>query len=156
MQDIGPLTSVHPDDRSKVAENLRKRESGEIDSLHYKFRGIKKGGEIVHCEVFGRRIPYQNKTAILGTLIDITERVKAEAQIQLLNSKLEEHIIELETINKELETFSYTVSHDLRNPLQIIMGYTHVLLKEHKSNLEADRYGCVGEPVFEISTARLE
>jgi PAS domain S-box-containing protein len=65
---------------------------------------------------------------------DITERKKAEEKIALLNEHLEQNIIKLETVNKELEAFSYSVSHDLRSPLRAIHGYTRVLSEEFISN----------------------
>ena len=72
------LDLVHPDDRSLVAGNIGKRLSGEVDALHYTFRGLRADGSTVWCEVFGRRIEYEGKPAILGTLLDVTEHRRAE------------------------------------------------------------------------------
>ena len=58
---------------------------------------------------------------------DITERKRAEEEISKLNNTLAAHAAELENVNRELETFNYTVAHDLRKPLAVINGYAQVL-----------------------------
>jgi len=80
---------VHPEDRALVTENLRRRLEGEEDVMRYQLRGLRKDRSIIHCEVLGRRAEYQGKPAVIGTLIDITDRVKAENRIQQQVSQLE-------------------------------------------------------------------
>jgi PAS domain S-box-containing protein len=73
----GPEHVVWVEDWPMVKENLRKRIAGEMESINYRFRGIRPTGEIIHMEVYGSRTDYQGRPAVIGTILDITDRVKA-------------------------------------------------------------------------------
>jgi len=76
---------VYPEDLPIVEGNVRRRLSGEAESVKYDFRGIKKTGEIIHAEVFGSTFFFNGKPASTATLLDITERKRMENEIRELS-----------------------------------------------------------------------
>jgi PAS domain S-box-containing protein len=89
-----------------------------------------------------RRDDQQRPAAILETNNDITERKRREREISTLNEELGKRTAELEAINKELEAFAYSISHDLRAPLRHMSGFTELLQKSSASvlNDKSQRY----------------
>jgi PAS domain S-box-containing protein len=89
-----------------------------------------------------RRDQRGQPTAILETSNDISERKRRETEIAALNQELGKRTAELESTNKELEAFAYSISHDLRAPLRHMSGYTQLLKKNTLSvlNEKSQRY----------------
>jgi PAS domain S-box-containing protein len=110
---------VAKDDSSLVAENIRKRLQGEVQSIYYTFRGQRKDGELIDVEVYGTKIEYNGKPAVIGTLLDITGRKKAE-KIHLEN-------LRLEAADKAKSDFLANMSHELRTPLNASIGFSELL-----------------------------
>jgi PAS domain S-box-containing protein len=79
-----------------------------------------------------------NLQGAVSTLTDFTERKQAEERIHQLNRDLEQRAVELELANKELESFSYSVSHDLQTPLSSVSNFSQLLLQEQGLQLPAE------------------
>jgi PAS domain S-box-containing protein len=69
---------------------------------------------------------------------DITQQKIAAEQIMQLNKDLKNNVLQLEATNKELESFSYSVSHDLRSPLRSLMGYSQILGEEYEERFDVE------------------
>jgi PAS domain S-box-containing protein len=89
-----------------------------------------------------RQDEFGRPAAILETNNDITERKRREEEIRALNEELGKRTTDLEAINKELEAFAYSISHDLRAPLRHMVGFTELLQKHAVSvlNEKSQRY----------------
>jgi PAS domain S-box-containing protein len=75
---------------------------------------------------------------LLGISEDITERKRAEEEIRTLNQELAQKVVQLDAANRELEAFSYSVSHDLRAPLRALDGFSQILLEDYADKVGAD------------------
>ena len=88
------------------------------------------------------KVPLRNAEGqtigIFGISRDITERKRTEQAIRQLNADLEKQVAQREAANKELEAFSYSVSHDLRAPLRAIDGYTRILVEDYGPILDSE------------------
>ena len=73
-------TIVYPGDRWLVDEQLGARLSGKVPSVHYVFRGVTKEGRVIWLECMGAALTIKGRPAIIGNLMDITERVQNEEQ----------------------------------------------------------------------------
>jgi light-regulated signal transduction histidine kinase (bacteriophytochrome) len=91
----------------------------------------RKDGSVFFADVTAYPITLSAKTYLVGSFRDITERKRAEEELIRRTALLEE-------ANRELESFSYSVSHDLRAPLRAIDGFARMLLKKHGHEFDED------------------
>jgi PAS domain S-box-containing protein len=100
--------------------------------------GLHKDGREFPIEVSTKSLAAEKGLLVISTIRDITERKIAEQKISELNEELEQRASELENANKELEAFSYSVSHDLRSPLQNIDGFSLILMEDYAHQLDPE------------------
>ncbi|MBN1547947.1 MAG: PAS domain S-box protein [Syntrophaceae bacterium] len=79
---MGPSDVVFADDMGLVQENIHKRLIGEKKHIHYSFRILTKSGELRHVEVHSSNTQYQGKPAVIGMLLDVTEKIRAEESLR--------------------------------------------------------------------------
>jgi len=113
---------------------VQARQMGERSVI----RGRRKDGEEFPAEASISRIVVGGRTVFTAILRDVTKAREAEESITSLNTDLRRRATQLENANRELEAFSYSVSHDLRAPLRSISGFSQVLTEDYSACLDEE------------------
>jgi PAS domain S-box-containing protein len=127
-----------PADRLRVVAALRAQ--GRVSAWRIKAR--RRDGAAMDCEMSGELIEFEDLECVLWVLNDVTDRMRVEAEVVELAASLERRVeartAELQKANQELESFSYTISHDLRAPLRSMAGFSGLLTENLAGTLDAE------------------
>jgi PAS domain S-box-containing protein len=127
LRALSGLDLVHPADYPEMCEKMRELKAGSTVYLEARYR--RKDGELRWLG--WTAAPFLAEKLIYIFARDITSQKNAAEEIRMLNGELNSRVNELIEINKELESFTYSISHDLRAPLRSMQSFAGVLLEEY-------------------------
>ena len=145
IRGLGPLDIAIESDRPLMAENIRKRLSGEVERAEYVIRAARKNGTVIDVEIQGQVMEIGGKLALISLFMDVTERTRAEREVQALQETLREQSTRdpltglhnrrylEETLGREL-----ILAERNGHPVSLIMGDL-----DHFKSVN-DRYGHLG------------
>jgi PAS domain S-box-containing protein len=127
-----PEQLVHPEDFAMILEKVKLLKSG-MPVEYFEVRCRHKDGSYRWVGWTAAPFPEEKLVYIFGR--DVTRRKEAEGKVLQLNGELEKRVDALTEINRELETFNYSISHDLRAPLRSMSGFAQALMDGESSKL---------------------
>jgi PAS domain S-box-containing protein len=130
---------LHPEDRPRVLASLSSALQAGESSWGVEYRILRSDGRwaYVYDRAYIARDQEGNPRRVVGAMLDLTERKHAEEALESRTAELEKINRELEASYRDLESFSYSVSHDLRSPLVAISGFCRILMERYGDKLDA-------------------
>ncbi len=142
LRELTPIDLKMGMNEVEFKEYMAPLKSGEKERVQFKTIHKRKNGSTYPVDVYLQLSAFESRSVFVGIILDITERVKAECEVRRLNESLERQVAErtseLSVVNKELEAFAYSVSHDLRAPLRGIDGFSQALSEDYGDRLDED------------------
>ncbi len=133
MLTMNPKDLAAPEDRRTVLENMRKRFQGEVDSISYSFRGLRKDGKVIDVAVNGKRTTLNGRPVIVGVLLDVTAQRRAG-----------------EALERERDFISAVL--DTAGALVVVLDRDGLVMRFNRQCEKVTGYRCaeiVGKPVWE-------
>lgn len=127
------LGHLHPEDRDEIRESFQAALQGSNDSWdgEYRFQTPDGSYAFIHDRAYLFRDESGKVRRIVGAMLDITGRKRIE-------DELKQRSEQLLAANRELESFTYNVSHDLRGPLRSLDGYTKMILQDYSDQFDPE------------------
>ncbi|HVN95766.1 MAG TPA: PAS domain S-box protein [Syntrophorhabdaceae bacterium] len=120
---LGPLDGIHPEDKARVQEALKKRLQGDADFAEFDVRAIRKDGKVMTLKIFGNTISYGGRAAVSGTCMDITKERMLESQLRQAQK--------MEAVGQ----LAGGMAHDFNNILTALVGFGSLLqMRMDKTN----------------------
>ncbi|CAG0950089.1 two-component system, OmpR family, sensor histidine kinase VicK [Rhodocyclaceae bacterium] len=138
------IAHVHPDEREVGRQKMLALLASQIPAVDLERLYWREDGSQFWGHLTGRRFHDAKGVdmGLVGVIADVSERREAQRRLQDFNAELEarvrERTAELEHANRDLESFSYSISHDLRAPLRAINGFAQILTSEEGHRLSDD------------------